>query len=116
MRSWPEGVWVKIYKHNWFGVFPFIHEADLARLGTDCPLPIYSSTAKSWPELRYVTARQGMDEGRRVRVDGNDMTTEDVDVALVLAAGYIRDINEALERGSAKERQEGASARCPENA
>lgn len=116
MRSWPEGVWVKIYKHNWFGVFPFIHEADLARLGTDCRLPVSSSTAKSWPELRYVTARQGMDAGRQVRADGNDMTAEDVDVALALAAGYIRDINEALERDDAKERQEGAPALCSENA
>lgn len=116
MRGWPEGVWVKIYKHNWFGVFPFIHEGDLARLGADCPLPVSSTTAKSWPELRYVTARQGMDEGRRIRGDGNNMTAEDINVALVLAAGYIRDINEALYGGSAWQSSGDSAAYCLENA
>lgn len=99
MRSWPDGVWVKIYKHNWFGVFPFIHEADLAKLGADRSLPVSSSTAKSWPGLFYATARPGMDEGRRIRASGNDMTAEDVDVALALAVGYVREINEALYKG-----------------
>lgn len=97
MIGWPEGVWVKIYKHNWLGVFPFIHEADLAKFGPRFPLPVSATTARNWQELRYVSARSGMDEARKVLGDGNEFTQDDLDIALALAADYVREINEALE-------------------
>lgn len=96
LKSWPEGVWIKIYKHTWFAVFPFIHEADLANLGSDCPLSISHRDARSWQGYRYVTTRQDLDDGRKVRANGNELTEDDINVALGLVAGYIREINESL--------------------
>lgn len=38
-----------------------------------------------------------MDEARKVLGDGNEFTQDDLDIALALAADYVREINEALE-------------------
>lgn len=97
MLHWPAGVWVKIYKHNWLGVFPFIRESELAALSEVFPLPLSAEVAKHWSGVRYVSSRPGLDEARRVLTDGNDFTSEDLEIALGLAATYVQEINEALQ-------------------
>lgn len=103
MRGWPEGVWVKIYKHNWLGVFPFIREADLASFTDGFPLPVSAKPASHWPGIRYVSSRPALDEARRVLADGNEFTQDDLDIALALAAEYVREVNEALASQSANQ-------------
>lgn len=99
--GWPQGVWVKIYKHNWLGVFPFIHEADLERFAGAFPLPVSAQPAKFWPGIRYVSARAGLDEARKVLADGNQFTQDDLNIALALAAQYVSEINQAIDARSA---------------
>lgn len=91
MLHWPAGVWVKIYKHNWLGVFPFIGELELAALSEVFPLPLSGEVARHWSGVRYVSSRPGLDEARRVLTDGNDFTSEDLEIA------YMQEINEALQ-------------------
>ncbi|EZO89510.1 MULTISPECIES: PD-(D/E)XK nuclease family protein [Pseudomonadaceae] len=97
LLHWPAGVWVKIYKHNWLGVFPFIRESDLSVLEEQSSLPLSVETAKHWPGIRYVSSRPGLDEARRVLTDGNDFTSDDLEITLGLAATYVQEINEALQ-------------------
>jgi hypothetical protein len=94
---WPAGVWVKIYKHNWLGVFPFIRESDLVAFEGDFPLPLSAESAKHWPGVRYVSSRSGLDAARRVLLDGNDFTQDDLAIALGVASTYVQEINAALQ-------------------
>ena len=96
LQHWPKGVWVKIYKHTWFGVFPFICEDDLASHGIEFDLP---TSASSWKGLRYVCAQQDLDEGRRVLREGDQFTAEHIEIALGLAATYAQLINHELQKG-----------------
>lgn len=94
---WPAGVWVKIYKHNWLGVFPFIRESDLVAFVGGFPLPLSAESAKHWPGVRYVSSRSGLDEARRVLSDGNDFTQDDLAIAFGVASTYVQEINAALQ-------------------
>lgn len=94
---WPAGVWVKIYKHNWLGVFPFIRESDLVAFEGDFPLPLSAESAKHWPGVRYVSSRSGLDAARRVLLDGNDFTQDDLAIALGVASTYVQEIDAALQ-------------------
>lgn len=94
---WPAGVWVKIYKHNWLGVFPFIRESDLVAFEGGFSLPLSAESAKHWPGVRYVSSQSGLDAARRVLLDGNDFTQDDLAVALGVASTYVQEINAALQ-------------------
>jgi hypothetical protein len=95
LQHWPKGVWVKIYKHTWFGVFPFICMDDLASHGVAFKL---TTAVASWKGLRYVCAQQDLDEGRRVLREGDQFTDEHVEIALGLAATYAQLINHELRK------------------
>lgn len=48
VTSWPAGLWVKIYKHTWLGVFPYFLASDSTSLA-QC-LPMFTSPLREVPD------------------------------------------------------------------
>jgi hypothetical protein len=84
LRSWPEGVWVKIYKHTWFGVFPFFRAEDLEALIPR--LPSFTQPAHAvpdWKDLYFASTRFLIKEDRRVLEQSDKLTEANLDDALM---------------------------------
>ncbi|GAB7228619.1 hypothetical protein VrSk94_23070 [Vibrio rotiferianus] len=99
LKSWPQGVMVKLYKHYWLGVFPYVTSefkdsaTELSkRLGCHPNLPV-----KAWQDKYYVSSNKNLDKERMVNSDGNSISLEDVNVVLNKLSAYIEEINSALQ-------------------
>ncbi|WP_283184421.1 PD-(D/E)XK nuclease family protein [Pseudomonas svalbardensis] len=98
LRSWPDGVWVKIYKHTWFGVFPFFS-------GRDCQvlthrLPSFTQPAHAvpdWADLYFASTRYVVKEDRCVLDQGDKATESHLDEVLTRVHDCIVEISRALE-------------------
>ncbi|MCM5510117.1 PD-(D/E)XK nuclease family protein [Vibrio sp. SCSIO 43169] len=98
LNSWPTGLWVKIYKHFWLGVFPYITSKDLESVKTlSMQLDCYpNQSVKSWEDKYYVSANRNLDKERMVLSDGNTLTCDDINIALNKLSTHIEEINCAL--------------------
>lgn len=79
-ENWPEGVWIKIYKHNWFGIFPFVEEADknlVEKYFYQTP-----KEANSWDGLYYFSANKDLDERLCINEKGNEIDAENGNEAI----------------------------------
>ncbi|PWE38746.1 hypothetical protein C9I50_21150 [Pseudomonas prosekii] len=97
LRNWPDGVWVKIYKHTWFGVFPFFRGGDLAALTPLLPtftLPAHA--VPDWSDLYFASTRFLVKEDRCVLDLGDTVTEAHLDQALTRVHNCIDEINQAL--------------------
>lgn len=99
LKSWPQGVMVKLYKHYWLGVFPYVTSefkestTELSKkLGCHPNLPV-----KSWQDMYYVSSNKNLDKERMVNSDGNSISSEDINVVLNKLSAHIEDINSALQ-------------------
>lgn len=99
IKSWPQGVMVKLYKHYWLGVFPYVTSEfkdstiELSkRLGCHPNLPV-----KAWQDKYYVSSNKNLDKERMVNSDGNSISLEDINVVLNKLSTHIEDINSALQ-------------------
>lgn len=70
--SWPEGLWVKAYKHTWLAVFPYCMAKDIeavsARLGTFCAPAV---EVPAWPGHWFASRRFHEKSERAVNEKGN---------------------------------------------
>lgn len=97
LRGWPEGVWVKVYKHTWFGVFPFFSESDLEALNPRLPSftqPAYA--VPNWSGLYFASSRFLVKDDRCVLAEGDSVREPHLDEALTRVYDCIREIGAAL--------------------
>lgn len=100
LAHWPAGVWVKIFKHNMFGVFPYFRSADLDALKVH--LPAFTLAPKAiagWNDHYAASSGFASIEDRRVLGKGDEVTEADVRHALAMARGCVVDIESELSRG-----------------
>jgi hypothetical protein len=101
LRTWPAGVWVKIYKHSWFGVFPYFLDSGKESLAKH--LPVFTTAMRQVPDWsRHYLASVGflVREDRRV-YEAGDKATE-TNQALSIVRECIIEINQALTGGIAQ--------------
>lgn len=97
LNSWPAGVWVKLYKHTWLGVFPYFLDKD----GETVALHLQrfcspSRDVPNWPGHKFASVRFQDREDRAVNLQGNRATDSDYNAALTQVRECIVEINEAL--------------------
>lgn len=97
LKSWPDGVWVKLYKHSWLGVFPYFLEQDSEivslRLAQFCT-PFRD--VPDWGGHKFASFRFQLKADRAVNEDGNHATDSDYNAALTRLRECIVEINDAL--------------------
>lgn len=97
VEGWPEGVWIKIYKHSWFGVFPYFHDNDLESVATR--LPQYAAPARAVPDWQnlYLASRGFLIKEDRCILDlGNQTTETHLNQALELVLDCMKEIDATL--------------------
>lgn len=98
LRSWPQGLWVKLYKHTWLAVFPYFLEKDSEavslRLPQFCAPP---RDVPDWGGFKFASLKFEDREDRAVNMVGKRATDSDYNAALSRVRQYIVEINEALD-------------------
>ena len=98
IKSWPDGLWVKVYKHGWFGVFPFVSKVnlpnviDLSKNLSNHP----NAKIKWWDDKYYVSSNTNLDSERKILSSGNELSKDHVNIALNKVLAHILEINDAL--------------------
>lgn len=95
LRTWPAGVRIKIYKHSWFGVFPYFLKSDRESLAEQ--LPAFTTAMREvpdWSEHYFASAKFLVREDRRIYESGDKAT--ETNQALSIARECIIEINQAL--------------------
>lgn len=98
LNDWPEGLWIKLYKHGWFGVFPFVESDDRDSL-KELSERLHSypnRKVKAWQTIYYVSSNKNLDSERMLIDNGNSISMDHVNIALNKISSYIEEINEAL--------------------
>ena len=93
-RTWPQGILIKIYKHGWFGIFPFVKEAEknlIQQYFHQQPVP-----NKNSGELYYFSSNTHLDKERCIKSDGNEIDEEDVYEALSRLKQFVDEIDKAV--------------------
>lgn len=97
LKSWPDGVWVKLYKHDWLGAFPYFLEKDIEmisqRLGQFCRP---ARDIPNWAGYKFASLQFQVKEDRAINVEGNRATDSDYNTALTRVRELILEINDAL--------------------
>lgn len=97
LMTWPSGVWVKIYKHSWFGVYPFFRSADKEALMDLLPAFTQPARMVHGIEGRFFASTRFLEKSDRcVRKAGDRINESDVNIALTRAHDCISEINDAL--------------------
>lgn len=98
LKSWPKGIMVKLYKHYWLGVFPYVKGEFKDSVKTVSEkLECYPNMkVKSWSNKYYVSANHNLDKERMVNSDGNSISMEDINIVLNKLSAHIEEINIAL--------------------
>tara|TARA_R110001599_G_scaffold117525_1_gene285929 strand:- start:2526 stop:3596 length:1071 start_codon:yes stop_codon:yes gene_type:complete len=98
LTSWPEGVWVKVYKHDWFGVFPYIKENDILNSQHELLNNKISSyqQVKHWDKYYYISNNTMLDKERQIQEDGNNLSEDDLINALNRIKCFIQETNKLL--------------------
>ena len=97
LKTWPSGVWVKIYKHNWFGVYPFFRSADKEALMDSLPAFTQPARMVHGIEDRFFASTRFVEKSdRRIRKAGDRINESDVNIALTRAHDCIVEISDAL--------------------
>jgi hypothetical protein len=90
--DWPDGLGIKIYKHNWFGVFPYTKNGS-AFFNRFTP----ALSSANWGDLHYALPRINKDRLRCVLESGNDIGEEHIEEAITKAKEYAEEINKYLD-------------------
>lgn len=95
LSHWPEGVFVKVYKHKALAVLPYVKDEAVVRahLKTE-PVP-----CKFWKDAFYFSHIDDLDEGRYVLREGNNMTDADGQQCLDMLKTFIEEIESILNAG-----------------
>lgn len=95
--DWPAGVWVKIYKHTWFGVFPFFRGADKEFLSDR--LAMFTTPArqmKNWTDHYIASSRYLVKSERCIYENGDKATDMHLNRALNEVRECLKEISAAL--------------------
>ncbi|WP_318432765.1 PDDEXK-like family protein [Photobacterium leiognathi] len=98
LKSWPPGLKVKLYKHNWLGVFPYVTgEFRDSVKEISKKLGCYPNIqVKAWQDKYYVSSNLNLDKERMVNSDGNSISMEDINTLLNKLIVHIEEINSVL--------------------
>jgi len=92
LEHWPEGVFIKAYKHKALAVLPYVKNQKTCNdhLNTT-PIP-----CKFWKDAFYFSHMTDLDQSRYILLEGNDMSDEDANTCLSKIKIHIEDINDIL--------------------
>jgi len=92
LAHWPEGVFVKVYKHKALGVLPYVKDRDICTsyLNTE-PTP-----CKFWKDSFYFSDIENLDQARYVLLAGNEMSQDDTQSCIDKIILHIEEINQIL--------------------
>lgn len=89
LKHWPQGVYIKVYKHKALGVLPYVKDHHLCeQYLDDAPVP-----CKFWKESFYFSNISDLDQGRYVLLDGNKMSVQDTHRCIQKIIEYIQEVN-----------------------
>jgi hypothetical protein len=92
LKEWPEGVYIKAYKHKALGVLPYIKDDVICQRYLNVkPVP-----CKFWKDSFYFSHADNLDQDRYVQLDGNTMTGLDTETCLLRIKVYIDEINQIV--------------------
>jgi len=92
LQDWPEGVYIKVYKHKALGVLPYIKDEIICQ----DYLNIKPVACKFWKDAFYFSHCENLDQDRYVQLDGNTMTNLDTDDCLSRIKVFINEINNII--------------------
>ena len=102
LAHWPAGVWVKIFKHNMFGVFPYFQNEHLDALKMHLPaFTLMPKAIAGWNDHYAASSGFASIEARRVLGKGDEVTDAHVRQALSMARDCVVDIENELSRAAA---------------
>lgn len=95
VKEWPDGLWIKLYKHTWLGVFPYFLAADTTELARH--LPDFTSSPREVPDWagHYVASSGYQIKHERCIFDLGDKAT---DAHYNQALSKIRDCLQEIDR------------------
>ena len=93
-KLWPKGIYIKIYKHYWLGVFPFVDESDTELVKKYFPHP---RIVKDWG-CYYFSANESLNNERRILENGNEITSTEINVILNRVKEFMQEIEELLRK------------------
>lgn len=97
LPSWPHGLWVKVYKHTWFGVFPYVRGVDIEKLRPAIPGFLTSPQAvKNWGDHYYASSSFSSADKRKLLDQGNKLGETEINKALTKVSDYIKAIDKEL--------------------
>ncbi|KGJ91536.1 hypothetical protein [Colwellia psychrerythraea] len=92
LKNWPEGIFVKVYKHKALAVLPYVKDQQVCEeyLSTE------ATPCKFWKDAFYFSNMTDLDQDRYVLLEGNNMSDEDTDICLSKLKTHIEEINTIL--------------------
>ncbi|WP_262967076.1 PDDEXK-like family protein [Methylobacter psychrophilus] len=100
LKSWPENLWIKVYKHTWLGVFPFAMRDHIETIADSFPMTFnIAQPVSSWPEHYYICGRLFNDKERCILEKGNDLGEVQINLTLNKVREHIDDILQSLSCG-----------------
>lgn len=87
LKHWPEGVYIKAYKHKALGVFCYVKDVAVC----DAFLEQAPTACKFWKESFYFSNESGLDQSRYVLMDGNEMQEIDTTDCIVRINACIKE-------------------------
>jgi hypothetical protein len=98
LKHWPEGLWVKIYKHSWFAVFPFVYTQNLVLVESLSKnlRGFPNKKVKAWDNKYYVSSNDNLDSERMILMNGNSVSKEHINIALSKLGTHIDEIEGAI--------------------
>lgn len=97
LKHWPAGVWVKIFKHHMFGVFPYYRGADMEALKAYLPaFTLAPKVVEKWKDHYAASLGFHSIEARRVLGKGDEVNQTHVAQALVVARNCVAEIEKVL--------------------
>jgi hypothetical protein len=93
LDDWPEGLWVKVYKHHWFGVYPYVDEESKDNVIPH--VPSLDCRTSNIPNRYYVSHRVNLDKERAILKDGNKLSNTNINAAVNRVLEHIEEIEAA---------------------
>lgn len=90
--DWPEGVFVKVYKHKALGVFAYIKDEPVCQ----DYLKAVAVPCKFWKESFYFSQQENLDQARYILLEGNGMSRTDTQDCLDKIKNHIVEVNKIL--------------------
>lgn len=87
LKHWPEGVYIKVYKHKALGVFCYVKDLEVCGALLEQP-PV---ACKFWKDSFYFSNESGLDQSRYVLMDGNEMQGTDTNDCIVRIVACIKE-------------------------